>query len=376
MRICQRFLSLIPILLGLATSGAASDDSAAHPGEPTRRNHIEIELDRPAPNQRIDQSLPFVTVSGRAGTLPVVESDVVLLLDQSTMGLVASGIDVDGDGVVGRTSSTVTEWDSFERSARLWSSDSGDTLQQLQLRVARALTRRLVARRNRVGLVSFNFRARGQGGSNVMRLTEKSAVTVPVGKPDAVLAALADFPVAQKRRWTNLTRLIERGAEILDEATLHGEPARPRALLLLSFGKPSAPTGVGWSADQGVGQARLLGKRGIPVWAVALRSMDMAFLEELVRGNGGEVVPLDQLDAQFRVDVPSDLRPKELEIENVTTGAQATSLEVSSDGRFEALVPLEPGPNRLEIRAVFADGHRTTVERQVHFEPGSAEPSP
>jgi hypothetical protein len=144
---------------------------------------------------------------------------------------------------------------------------------------------------------------------------------------------------------------------------------------LLSFGKPSAPSDVGWSSDQAVGQARLLGKRGIPVWAVALRSIDAAFLEELVRGNGGEVVSLHQLDAQFSVDVPSDLRPKELEIENVTTRAQATSLQVFSDGRFEASVPLEPGANTLEIRAVLADGHRTTVGRQVHFEPSSAEPT-
>ncbi|MFB3117691.1 MAG: hypothetical protein ACE1ZP_02905, partial [Myxococcota bacterium] len=72
----------------------------------------------------------------------------------------------------------------------------------------------------------------------------------------------------------------------------------------------------------------------------------------------------------------SDLRPKELEIENVTKHARATSLRVFPDGRFEALVPLEPGPNTLEIRAVLADGHRTTLRRLVHYEAGPPEQIP
>jgi len=369
MGICQRTLSLILFLVGVAASGGADERPEARDGEPAQPEQLAIVLDLPVPDQQIRQSLPFVNVSGRAGSLPFVASDVVLLLDQSTLAAVASGLDVDADGKTGRTRSSVTQWDSFEKSARQWSSDSGDTFQQLQLKIARALVPRLAARQNRVGLLSFNFRARALGGSSVMRLTEKPAVAVPVGKPDAVLAALEDFPAEQKRRWTDLTRLLESGAELLDDATPSTEPARPRALLLLSFGEPSAPTGVGWSSKQAVEQARLLGKRGIAVWAIPLRSVDTAFLEELTRGNGGKVVPLDRLDAEFSVEVPSDLRPKELEIENVTQHARATSLEVFPDGRFEALVPLEPGANTLEIRAVLADGQRTTLRRQVHYEP-------
>jgi hypothetical protein len=84
------------------------------------------------------------------------------------------------------------------------------------------------------------------------------------------------------------------------------------------------------------------------------------------------VLPLDRLDAQFGAPVPSDLRPRELEIENVTKHAQATSLRVFPDGRFDAVVPLEPGANTLEIRAVLADGHRETIRRLVHYEAGPA----
>ena len=376
MTICQRFLPLILLVLGFATPGAANDPAAAQPGEPAQQEHLAIELDRPVSDQHIREPVPLVEVSGRAGTLPFFASDVVILIDHSTLAVTASGIDVDEDGVVGRNRSSVTEWvPPLGPPARFWTTDSGDTNQALQLRVARALIPRLAARQNRVGLASFTFRARTRGTS-VVRLTEKPAVIVPVGEPDAVLAALEDFPAAQERRWTNLTRLLERGAELLDNATPDTEPARPRAILLLSLGAPSAPDGLYWSSREAVEHSGELAERGIALWVIPLNTADPTFLTELARGSGGNVLLLDRLDAQFGAPVPSELRPRELEIENVTMHAQATSLRVFPDGRFDAVVPLEPGDNTLEIRAVLADGHRETIRRLVHYEAGPAEQIP
>ena len=377
---CQRTLPWLLLLLGCATPEIAKDPPAAQPGEPAQPEHLEIQLDRPVSDQQIRQPSPFVEVSGRAGTLPFFASDVVLLIDHSTLAVLASGIDVDADGVVGRNRSSVKVWDPFARPARLWTTDSGDTVQALQLRIARDLIPRLAARQNRVGLASFTFRAR-TNGTSLVRLTEKPAVIVPVGEPDAVLEALEDFPAARERRWTDLTRLLELGAQLLDDArpvrtesTAHS--ARPRAILLLSLGVPSAPDGIYWSSREAVEYSGEFGERGIALWAIPLGSADPAFLSELTRGSGGNVLPLDQLDAQFAPPVFGDLRPRELEIENVTMHAQATRLRVFRDGRFEAVVPLEPGPNTLEIRAVLADGHRTTLRRLVHYEAGPAEQIP
>jgi hypothetical protein len=257
----------------------------------------------------------------------------------------------------------------------MWTTDSGDTNQALQLRLARALVQRFAARQNRVGLASFTFRAR-TSGTSVVRLTEKPAVIVPVGEPDAVLAALDDFPAAQERRWTDLTRLLERAAELLEDATPGTEPARQRVILLLSLGMPSAPSGVGWSSQRAVEYAAELDDRRISLWAIPLRSADTPFLSELSRGSGGKVLPLDRLDAQFGAPVLSDLRPRELEIENVTNHERATGQRVFPDGRFDAMVRLEPGANTLEIRAVLADGQRTTVRRVVHYEAAPAEQNP
>ncbi len=376
---CQRFVPVI-LLLGVVSSGCANESHVAEPATPARPEHLEIELDRPAVDEHIRQPYPLIEVSGRAGTLPFFASDVVLLIDHSTLAVLASGIDVDADGVVGRNLSSVTEWDPLAPPARLWTTDSGDTVQALQLQIARALIPRLAARQNRVGLASFTFRAR-TNGTSLVRLTEKPAVIVPVGEPDAVLEALEDFPAARERRWTDLTRLLELGAELLDDArpvrtesTAHS--ARPRAILLLSLGVPSARDGIYWSSRAAVEYSGEFGERGIALWAIPLGSADPAFLSELTRGSGGNVLPLDQLDAQFAEPVFGDLRPMELEIENVTMHAPATTLRVFWDGRFEAVVPLEPGPNTLEIRAVLADGHRTTLRRLVHYEAGPPEQIP
>jgi hypothetical protein len=197
-----------------------------------------------------------------------------------------------------------------------------------------------------------------------------------VGEPGAVLTALDDFPTAKERRWTDLTRLLERSAELLDDATPGTEPARQRAILLLSLGVPSAPNGVYWSSKQAAEHAGTFAERGIAVWAIPFNTADPAFLAELTGASGGKVLPLDRLDAQFGAPIPSDLRPRELEIENVTKHARATNLRLFPDGRFDAMVPLDPGANTLEIRAVLADGRRETVRRVVHYQTDPAQQAP
>jgi hypothetical protein len=346
--------------VGIAVPAAASGESA-------RPQPLAIELDRPVSDAQVRGPAARVEVSGRAGTFPFYASDVVLLVDHSTLGAIASGSDVDDDGVVGRTRSSVKYFDPLAPNAPLWTTDSGDTVQEMQLRIARDLVWRLAERENRVGLMSFSYRARTYGGA-LTRLIERPGVVVPVGAPDPVLAALSDFPPPQQYRWTNLERLLERGVELLDDAALDGEPARPRVILLLSHGAPAAPAGVGWSTGEAVESAEGLAARGIEIWAVPLRGTGTGFLSDLTRGSGGEVVPLHRLDAQFGAPFPVDLQPRELEIENLTSRRKAADVRIFSDGRFDAVVPLEPGVNTVEIRAVLADGHRTTLRRAVHYE--------
>jgi Mg-chelatase subunit ChlD len=160
---------------------------------------------------------------------------------------------------------------------------------------------RLDLRQNRVGLVSFTIRSRWRRDALIPRLTDKPGVIVPVGKAEAVLAALADFPPAQERMRTDLSRLLERGAELLDAEATQIQPIRPRAILLLYLGQPSAPDGIHFSSRRAVERAAALGERGISIWAIPLRPGDIAYLDELTSRSGGGVIGLNQLDARFGV---------------------------------------------------------------------------
>jgi hypothetical protein len=262
MESCRRYVSVI-LLLGLASSGPANGSLATE-----------------------------------AAARPFFASDVVLVIDNSTLALVASGIDVDGDGVVGRNRSEGTDRTGIPTPAQFWTTDSGDTVHALQLRVARALVPRLAERQNNLGLTSFTLRAPRKGIST-SRHIDQPEVLVPVGAPDAVLAALADFPPAHERRRSDLSRLLERGAQLLDQAAANGERVRPRAILLLYVGESSAPDGIHWSSRRALERADELGERGIAVWAIPFRPGELGYLDELTRRSGGRVIPLDQLDAQF-----------------------------------------------------------------------------
>ncbi len=281
---CQRCLLLI-LLFGLLSTACASD---------------------PATSAHNDSSHPS-EISERVAAPPFFASDVVIVIDHSSVALLASGVDVDKDGVVGRN----REWAGGKQPIPMpgwsWTTDSGDTVEALQLELARALVTRLADRENRVGLASFTRRA-WSFGANLTRLTDEPSIVVPVGSPSAVLAALTDFPPVRERRHTDLARLLALAAELLDGASPQ-EPPRPRTILLLSLGRPSAPDGIHWSSRRAAKLGGELGERDIGVWAVPLGNANFIYLHELTRSSGGAVVPLEQLDAVFAVPRPQANSP-------------------------------------------------------------------
>jgi hypothetical protein len=266
---------LLALLLGLHASGCAT--------EPTT---IDV-------HDRVDA----LETHHRGDVPSFVASDVVIVIDQSSLTLLASGVDVDKDGIVGRNPSTAKHAERTAIPAEQWTTDSDDTVEALELEVARALIPRLASRNNRLGLASFTLRARTEG-SSLVRFNDKPLTIVPIGPPDAVLAALANFPSARERRHIDLARLLELAIQILEEAPIT-EPERPRVILLLSAGEPSAPDGIHWSTQRAIGFVDELVDRRITLWAIPFGFADVAYLPDLTRPTGGDVLALEELDALF-----------------------------------------------------------------------------
>jgi hypothetical protein len=63
---------------------------------------------------------------------------------------------------------------------------------------------------------------------------------------------------------------------------------------------------------------------------------------------------------------------EEVTARNATSGQAAHEVRLHADGSFEALLPLEVGKNRLEVRARSSRGDEARATVLVHYAPGSA----
>jgi hypothetical protein len=71
------------------------------------------------------------------------------------------------------------------------------------------------------------------------------------------------------------------------------------------------------------------------------------------------------------VDTVNFANLETLEVRNVTNGETASETIINADGSFGALVPVQPGLNRLRVVAKAADGTSTQAEVTVSYAPGA-----
>jgi hypothetical protein len=224
--------------------------------------------------------------------------DVVIAIDRSSLALLASGTDVDRDGIVGRDLESARRVTSLKVPPERWTTDPDDTVGALQLEVARALAARLALRGQRVGLASFTIHTRWRKSTTARHFSDEPLTVVSVGPPEPVLVALAEFPPIRARRHTDLARLLEVSTRALDE-TQDAAPIESRAILLFSAGEPNVSGGLHSSSERAIESSLRLAERGIEVWAIPFGIANVSFLERLTRPTGGDVVPLEELDAVF-----------------------------------------------------------------------------
>jgi hypothetical protein len=390
-----------PILLVIAVSAcaaqrpsasavSASKEAAARSASFVPQVSYGLEMETPR-GSNLHTEIPWLELRGRAGTAELFESDLVIVLDLSLNMMMPSGMDLDGDGVIGAMRGAVRAGpvgtvmtsapgasgrdgpvgvalpDSTGRNRkaplfhpRSWTTDREDTVMELEMGAARKLIHELTPRQNRIGLVTY---------------AERGRTRTPVGSPDAALEALGSVRAIGESTVQNVSAGL-RQARLLFSKLDGDASARRRAVILFTDGRATAPADEHIARLNAMYEADSLGDRGIDLYVFAIGSIgveEARFLLELAGAGRGRVYRL--LDPHRLLDDldPLELAPRWLDIVNTTTQASARAVRAGRDGRFDAFVPLAPGANRIRVIAELGDGKLQRWEKDVHYQPPAVE---
>jgi hypothetical protein len=342
---------------GLAAPCGASPPAAAHAGaggEDT--TPLSIEVDTPVDGAVIatpaDGALFTGRVRGARRSLQMF--DIVIAIDRSKSTDAPVGIDLDGDGRIGKT----------PRSRALIgdtaSDDPGDSVLAAQVAAARTLIAQLDPRATRVGVISFSGDTDPRHPDAVTRCELTTTYRHALRALDQIAA-----------RWpsgrTNLEAALALGtAELLGTDLAESTPREDarRVLILMTDGRPTLPVPFAdeLNAQLTLEAATAAAEVGVEVHTFAIgaeANLDVALLEAIAAATHGRFMSVPHPQDLVATFEQIDLRGIErVEVRNQTTDEAAPPSALEPDGRFVAWVPLAAGRNRVEVSAYAADGRR------------------
>lgn len=324
-----------------------------------RAERVYLEVDSPRSGDLVREPIALVEVRGWVGTGLRGQHDVMIVLDRSVSTFRATGVDVDGDGVVGRAIASPPI-----DLPMLWTTDFGDTIISAESAAARRLIERLDPNTTRMGLVSF-------GGN--------ADLEAPLGSSrEQLLAALEAIPPRPNERGTYFYGALEAAIVGFGPATSDSGTRRQRQILLLSDGIPTTPEPAEAAQSTSVHAARNAARAGARISAFALgpaAAQRRDLFQEIVSANGGDLIVLEApADIVEFAPYMSWTRVARIELENATTGAPGRAVRLFPDGTFDGFAPLALGKNELRLRAVSEGGASVTVTRWVTFEKALPDP--
>jgi len=305
--------------------------------------------------------------------------DVVIVLDTSGSTNMASGADINGNGVVGASG----------LSGIFKQTDPGDSILAAEVAAAKKVLESLDPRNTRVGLVTFAGTADQYDPYTQMISTDNN--------PDAITEE--PLTTNYERVVKALDRVFKRGPEGQTNMTegvrlavkeLKGfrggmskpDPGSQKVVLFFTDGQPTAPFPQELSREnvnsvlRAASQARRANVQ-VHTFAIGPEALDGPIAcVQLAAYTGGYFTPVSSPgDLPAVVDTVNFANLEALEIRNVTNGEAATETIMNADGSFGALVPVQPGLNRLEVVAKATDGTSTKAEVTVSFAPGAPSPT-
>ncbi len=311
----------------------------------------------------------LLEVRGHGGARRGSGHDVAIVIDVSESTLGDTGIDLDGDGPLGRSDLELVAWlenqlGETDLVARLRDEqDFDDTVLAAELEAARVLSERLDPGRFRVAILAF---------------AEEAHVLAPLGssrpKLEQALRGLhQDFHL--KLAGTNFAAAIE-----LAHQVLRPEPGieddRLRSIVFLSDGAPTRPIHGDRAQRFALTAAMEAALDGIQLYAFAIgpeAEAGLQVMERMAVWTGGRLETVSRPAA-----VVAELRRLDLvgmtdvSVVNQTTGANARALRIFPDGSFDGFVELAAGRNQLRFAARGRDGRVHEVDRWVTYQQPAA----
>jgi hypothetical protein len=364
----------------LAASPPPANARDSAPPAPARGG-LRLEIEHPESEAVVgDAAGAFLSGRAVAALGEFKRFDVVFVIDTSGSTVEPTGVDVDGNGVIGRP-----------RGGPLGgllgtpSTDPGDSILAAEIAAARSLLRGLDPRNTRIGLITFAGEPTGGGAFQNPRVRDAARTEEPL---------TSDY----ERVARALTRVRERGprgmthiAAGVDQATIEllglrgalsdPDPTSEKIVLFFTDGQPTLPYYEGSETEnnRAVLRASHRARRaGVRIHAFAIGP-------EALAGPVSTVGMASITDGQFTpvrhpgllmnvVEGVSFANVENVTVRNLTTGADAFEVRTHADGSWDALVPLQTGRNELEVVARAGDGGEARETRVVHYAPGAANP--
>jgi hypothetical protein len=316
-----------------------------------------LELSTPPARETVRGPGGWVQVAGRVSSGVHSPCDLMLALDVSASAFMPSGVDVDGDGVVGVLSERgMVRSDGSRRPTRAWTTDPGDTVFELSRVLARRVLESISREDARVGLITFSGESR---------------VRARLGSPDRALRALDALRIPSNPSATHIESAIRIGQDVLEPWAPDG---RQKILMVISDGRATSPGPPVIAVQSARRAARAAAQQGVAVHSLAVGPDAMAnasTFTELASLTDGNQVYRSETDTLFAFLPVSaaDVPLAEVEIANETTGNRGRAVRFFSDGSFDGFVRLAPGANQLSVQARASDGTLFGAARTVYFDP-------
>lgn len=302
-------------------------------------------------------------------------TDVVFAIDVSSSAGAPSGIDVNGNGIVGARP-------DLQGGGLLGrgSVDPGDSVLAAEVAAVRRFLAQLDPRHTRVGLVTFAGEMRGG------RIADDSAMSeLALTREYGDLHRALDRVLARGPRGaTHMAAGVDRARiELLGlrGAFSQGDPGTQKIMVFVTDGVPTLPFPGSEAQNvravlEAAARARAAGIRVIAYGVGPSALEDPLALVDLARITGGTFTPVRDPTRLSDLLAEADLAEiAELEVRNATLGATAQAVDRGADGSFGARVPLRVGRNEIEVSARAADGGTTARRITVHFAPDAPAPA-